>query len=85
MTVKKNPIKKAPEVQETKKEESTPATEEAGESIAIMKLKTQAYNIISQIDNHNMQINQLRQQLQQVNEQVVRVTQQEARALRVRG
>lgn len=83
MTVETKEIKTAPGEKESdsgaKKNEVTETSEETGESIAIMKLKTHAYNILAQIDNHNMQINQLRQQLQQVNEQIIRVTQEEAR------
>lgn len=73
MTVKKRAIEKKPD--EVNVPQQLP--EEQQESLAIMKLKTQVYNLIGRKENLQMQIEQIQQQINQMNQQIIQTIQEE--------
>lgn len=73
MTVKKRTIEK--KVDEVNAPQQLP--EEQTESLAVMKLKTQVYNLIGKKENLQMQIEKIQQQINQVNQQIIQTIQEE--------
>lgn len=60
-----------------KPEEQKPAK---AADMSIYLLKSDAYDVIAQINSHDQQIQQLQQKLHQINLEIIKKTQEEARA-----